>query len=170
MLNRRENLPRLCLSFCAVLTLTLCWRWQRIFYLMCADYILSDMPAHIRLALGHNDYSLASFIVRALWGLFGEARGQTALSLVLTANQLLGVFTVWLLLRRMFPALEKSYALLAALLAHLCGPWIFPGQTQMYLGAYNGNLYHNMTLLFSRTPIPLVLLCFFRLWDGRGGS
>ena len=168
MPKQREKLTRCCAVLCAVLALALCWRWQRIFYLMCADYILSDMPAHIRLALGHNDYSLASWIVRGLWGLLGEARGQTALSLVLTANQLLGVVTVWLLLRGMFPALEKSFALLAALLAHLCGPWIIPGQTEMYLGVFNGNLYHNMTLLFSRTPIPLALLCFFRLWDARG--
>ena len=152
---------------CGVLALLLCWRWQRIFYLMCADYILSDMPAHIRLALGHNDYSLASFIVRGLWALLGEARGQTALSLVLTANQLLGVLTVWVLLRQMFPALDRALALLAALLAHVCGPWIVPGQAEMYLGVYNGNILHNMTLLFSRTPVPLVLLFFFRLWDAR---
>ena len=150
-----------------MLALLLCWRWQRIFYLMCADYILSDMPAHIRLALGHNDYSLASFIVRGLWALLGEARGQTALSLVLTANQLLGVLTVWVLLRQMFPALDRALALLAALLAHVCGPWIVPGQAEMYLGVYNGNILHNMTLLFSRTPVPLVLLFFFRLWDAR---
>lgn len=134
---------------------------------MCADYILSDMPAHIRLALGHNDYSLASFIVRGLWAVLGEARGQTALSLVLTANQLLGVLTVWILLRQMFPALDRVLALLAALLAHVCGPWIVPGQAEMYLGVYNGNILHNMTLLFSRTPVPLVLLFFFRLWDTR---
>ncbi len=152
-----------------MLLLLLCWRWQRIFYLMCADYIRSDMPAHIALALGHNDYSLASYIVRVLWALFGEARGQTVLSLVLTANQLLGVLTVCFLLRRMFPTLDTALALLAAILAHVCGPWIFPGQTEMYLGVYNGNVLHNMTLLFSRTPVPLVLLFFFRLWDAREG-
>ena len=162
-----EKRSRLLLLLCGVLALLLCWRWQRIFYLMCADYILSDMPAHIRLALGHNDYSLASFIVRGLWALLGEARGQTALSLVLTANQLLGVLTVWVLLRQMFPALDRALALLAALLAHVCGPWIVPGQAEMYLGVYNGNILHNMTLLFSRTPVPLVLLFFFRLWDAR---
>lgn len=136
---------------------------------MCADYIRSDMPAHIALALGHNDYSLASYIVRVLWALFGEARGQTLLSLVLTANQLLGVLTVCFLLRRMFPTLDTALALLAAILAHVCGPWILPGQTEMYLGVYNGNVLHNMTLLFSRTPVPLVLLFFFRLWDAREG-
>ena len=87
MPNQREKLSRLCLVFCGVLTLALCYRWQRIFYLMCADYILSDMPAHIRLALGRNDYSLASLIVRGLWGLLGESRGQTALSLILTATR-----------------------------------------------------------------------------------
>lgn len=152
-----------------MLLLLLCWRWQRIFYLMCADYIRSDMPAHIALALGHNDYSLASYIVRVLWALFGEARGQTLLSLVLTANQLLGVLTVCFLLRRMFPALDTALALPAAILAHVCGPWILPGQTEMYLGVYNGNVLHNMTLLFSRTPVPLVLLFFFRLWDAREG-
>ena len=162
-----EKRSRLLLLLCGVLALLLCWRWQRVFYLMCADYILSDMPAHIRLALGHNDYSLASFIVRGLWAVLGEARGQTALSLVLTANQLLGVLTVWILLRQMFPALDRVLALLAALLAHVCGPWIVPGQAEMYLGVYNGNILHNMTLLFSRTPVPLVLLFFFRLWDTR---
>ena len=167
MTEKHETRKRFCLLFCAVLTVFLCWRWQRIFYLMCADYILSDMPAHVKLALGRNDYSLASWFVRLLWGLLGEARGQTALSLLLTANQLLGLVTLWILLRRMFPRLDGVYAYLAVLLAHLCGPWILPGQTGMYLGAYNGNIYHNMTLLFSRTPIPLVLLCFFRLWDDR---
>jgi len=164
-----EKRSRLLLALCGVLLLLLCWRWQRIFYLMCADYIRSDMPAHIALALGHNDYSLASYIVRVLWALFGEARGQTLLSLVLTANQLLGVLTVCFLLRRMFPALDTALALPAAILAHVCGPWIFPGQTEMYLGVYNGNVLHNMTLLFSRTPVPLVLLFFFRLWDAREG-
>ena len=167
MSEKREAQKRFCLLFCAVLTGFLCWRWQRIFYLMCADYIRSDMPAHVKLALGRNDYSLASWFVRLLWGLLGEARGQTALSLLLTANQLLGLATLWLLLRRMFPRLAGVYAYLAVLLAHLCGPWVLPGQTGMYLGVYNGNVYHNMTLLFSRTPIPLVLLCFFRLWDDR---
>ena len=162
-----EKRSRACLVLCALLLLLLCWRWQRIFYLMCADYILSDMPAHVRLALGRNDYSLASFIVRALWALLGETRGQTALSLVLTANQLLCVFTLWALLRQMFPTLDSGFALLASLLAHICGPWIVPGQVQMYLGVYNGNVLHNMTLLFSRMPVPLVLLFFFRLWDAR---
>ena len=169
MPNKRERLPQLCLIFCVTLCLFLIYRWQRIFYLMCADYILSDMPAHVSLALSHNDYSLASVIVRLLWGLFEEHTAQTALSFVLTANQLFGVVSVWLLLRRMFPALGRSYALLAVLLAHLCGPWIFPGQTAVYMGAFNGNIYHNMTVLFSRSFIPFDLLLFFRLWDSRRG-
>ena len=170
-MSEKASLPRrLCLVFCAALTVALCWRWQRIFYLMCADYILSDMPAHVKLALGHSDYGLASWLVRLLWGSLGDKRAETALSLLLTANQLLGVGTLWLFLRRLFPRLEGEYAYLAALLAHLCGPWIFPGQTGMYLGVFNGNVLHNMTLLFSRTPIPLALLCFFSLWDDRRGQ
>ena len=164
---KSKNHAQALLALCTVLAVLLCWRWQRIFYLMCADYIRSDMPAHIGLALGHNDYSLASGIIRALWALLSEARGQTALSLVLTLNQLLCVLTLWLLLRQMFPTLDKGLAMFASLLAHICGPWILPGQTEMYLGAYNGNVLHNMTLLFSRMPIPLVLLFFFRLWDAR---
>ncbi len=167
MTDNKRLLSRACLIFCAVLALVLCWRWQRIFYLMCADYIRSDMPAHIALALGHNDYSLASWIVRTLWAALGEAHGQTALSLVLTANQFFGLWTLWLLLRRMFPSTDGSFALLAALLAHLCGPWIVPGQTEMYLGVFNGNVYHNMTLLFSRSFVPQDLLLFFGLWDRR---
>ena len=167
MRDKKGLLSRLCLIFCAVLTAALCWRWQRIFYLMCADYIISDMPAHIRLALGYNDYTLASVFVRVLWGLLGEAKGQTALSLLLAGNQLLGIAALWLLLRRMFPKTDGRYLYLAALLAHLCGPWIIPGQTEMYLGVYNGNVWHNMTLLFSRTPVPLVFLFFFRLWEAR---
>ena len=167
MRDKKAWLPRMTLIFCAVLTAALCWRWQRIFYLMCADYIISDMPAHVRLALGHNDYSMASVFVRALWGLLGEAKGQTALSLLLTGNQLLGLAALWLLLRWMFPKTDGRYLYLAALLAHLCGPWVFPGQTEMYLGVYNGNVYHNMTLLFSRTFVPLVFLFFFPMWESR---
>ena len=167
MPNQKDRLLQLCRIFCVMLCLVLLYRWQRIFYMMCADYIMSDMPAHVRLALGHNDYGLSSALIRLLWGLLGEHRGQTALSFVLTANQFFGVLTVWLLLRRMFPALEGAYSLLAVLLAHLCGPWIFPGQMTMYLGVFNGNVYHNMTVLFSRSFIPLDLLLFFRLWDMR---
>ena len=37
----------------------------------------------------------------------------------------------------------------------------------MYIGAYNGNVLHNMTVLFSRSFIPFDLLLFFRLWDAR---
>ena len=170
MPDKKNTLPRTALIFGAVLTAALCWRWQRIFYLMCADYIISDMPAHVRLALGHNDYTLASVFVRALWSLLGEAKGQTALSLLLTGNQLLGLAALWLLLRQMFPKTDGRYLYLAALLSHLCGPWVFPGQTEMYLGVYNGNVLHNMTLLFSRTPVPLVFLFFFRLWESRRES
>ena len=172
MQEKNELRRRFCLLFSLVLTALLCWRWQRIFYLMCADYILSDVPNHVKLALGHNDYSLASWIVRALWAALGESRGQTALSLVLTTNQLLGVLAVWALLRELFPELEKSGAYLAALLAHVCASWVLPvpDQMQMYLGAYSGNVLHNMTMLFSRTPLPLALLFFFRLWDARSGK
>lgn len=164
----RDKREKTALALCALVTLLLLWRWQRIFYLMCADYIRSDMPAHVQLALGHNDYSLASVIVRVLWGLFGEARGQTMLSLVLTANQLLGIGTLFLLLRELFPASKSSALLFAAILAHVCGPWPLPGQREIYLGVYNGNVLHNMTMLFSRTPVPLTLLFFFRVWERRG--
>ena len=167
MPNKRENAARLSLIFCAVLTLILTWRWQRIFYLECADYILSDMPNHVLLALGHSDYGLSSYLIRALWAMGGEHFGQTALSHILTGNQLLGIFTLWLLLRHMFPETDGRFSLLAVLLAHLCGPWILPGQTGMYLGVFNGNIYHNMTVLFSRSFLPLDLLLFFRLWDAR---
>ncbi len=167
MPDQNAKRARLCLLCCAALTVLLCCRWQRIFYLMCADYIISDVPAHVRLALGHNDYSLASWIVRGLWSALGESRGQTALSLVLTVNQLLGMGALLLLVRRMFPSLHLWEAWLAALLAHVCGPWIFPGQRVMYLGAFNGNVLHNMTMLFSRTFVPLIFLFFFRLWDRR---
>lgn len=170
MNQSNARLRRFCLCFCAVLTAVLLWRWQRIFYLMCADYIRSDMPAHVQLALSHNDYGLSSYLIRFLWGLRGEHFGQTALSLVLTANQLFGIFTLWLLLRHWLPELEGAFAWLAVLLAHLCGPWILPGQSEMYLGVYNGNVYHNMTVLFSRSFIPLDLLLFARLWESRRGK
>ncbi|MCR5071410.1 MAG: hypothetical protein K6A62_05735 [Bacteroidales bacterium] len=167
MLKEKQKLTLPCAVFCAVLAAVLAWRWQRIFYLGCADYILSDTPNHIRLALEHNDYGLCSYLIRLLWAVGGEHFGQVALSMILTANQFFGIFTLWLLLRRMFPELERSFALRAVMLAHLCGTWIFPGQTEMYLGAYNGNVYHNMTVVFSRSLIPLNLLLFFRLWDAR---
>lgn len=161
---------RLCLCFCALLGAVLLWRWQRIFWLECADYIRSDMPAHIRLALGRNDYGLSSVLIRALWAVFDEGRAQTLLSLILTANQALGIAMLWLLLRETLPGLDAGLALLAAILANVVGPWIFPGQTGMYLGVYNGNVWHNMTVLFSRTWIPPSLIFFWRLWEARRGK
>lgn len=162
---------RLCACFCFVLVMVLAWRWQRIFFLMCNGYIISDVPAHIGLALGNNDYTLASYIVRALYALFDEHRALTLLSMILSANVCLGVLTLWWLICRMFPELDRVYGLLAVILAHLCGPWIIPGyQPEMYLGVYNGNVYHNMTMLFSRTFIPLCFGFFFELWDRRHGK
>ena len=170
MLSEAPRRRQLCLSFCAVLAAVLLWRWQRIFWLECADYIRADMTAHIALALGRHDYSLSSVIIRVLWSLFDEGRARTLLSLLLTLNQAAGVLTLWLLLRGVLPGLDGAEALLAALLANVCGPWIFPGQTGMYLGVYNGNVWHNMTVLFSRTWIPPALLCFWRLWEARHGT
>jgi len=160
----------LCRVFCLILVCVLAYNWQRIFYIECIDGMISDVPNHVKLAMGHNDYGLSSYLIRFLYGTFGEHRGQTLLSLCLAANNVVGLFTVWLLVRRLLPELEGSFAFLAAVLAALCGPWIIPGyQTGMYLGVYNGNVYHNMTVLFSRTFIPLVFLCFFDCWDKRHG-
>ena len=167
MLNENPRRRQLCLCFCTVLAAVLLWRWQRIFWLECADYIRADMVGHVALALGRHDYSLSSVIIRILWSLFDEDRACTLLSLILTFNQAAGVLTLWLLLRGVLPELDGVSALLAALLANICGPWIFPGQTGMYLGVYNGNVWHNMTVLFSRTWIPPALLCFWRLWEAR---
>ena len=170
MLNETPRRRQLCLSFCAVLAAALLWRWQRIFWLECADYIRADMVGHIALALGRHDYSLSGLLIRVLWSLFDEDRARTLLSLLLTLNQAAGVLTLWLLLRGVLPELDGAEALLAALLANVCGPWIFPGQTGMYLGVYNGNVWHNMTVLFSRTWIPPALLCFWQLWEARRGK
>ena len=160
----------LCRVFCLILVCVLAYNWQRIFYIECIDGMISDVPNHVKLAMGHNDYGLSSYLIRFLYGTFGEHRGQTLLSLCLAANNVVGLFTVWLLVRRLLPELDGSFAFLAVVLAALCGPWIIPGyQTGMYLGVYNGNVYHNMTVLFSRTFIPLVFLCFFDCWDKRHG-
>ena len=168
MLNKNDWRPRLCLCLGLALTALLLWRWQRIFFLMCVDYIISDVPNHVKLAMQHADYGLTSYVIRFLWSLRDEHFGQTALSLVLTANQLFGIVTVWLLLRRLLPGQDGRALYLAAVLAHICGPWIIPGwQTEMYLNAYNGNVLHNMTVLFSRSFIPLALMWFFDCWDHR---
>ena len=144
-LSEKSLTKRLCASFCFVVMMVLAWRWQRIFFMMCMGDIISDVPAHVGLALGNNDYTLASYIVRALYALFDEHRALTLLSMILSANSCLGVLTVWLMIRAMFPELDRVYCLLASILAHLCGPWIIPGvesQMGMYLGVYNGNVYH----------------------------
>ena len=172
MLLEKTNLrTRFCACFCFVVLMVLAWRWQRIFFLMCNDYIISDVPAHIKLALSNADYGLSSYVIKFLYGLGSEHLALTALSMVLAANVCLGVLTLWLLIAKMFPGLNRVYSLLAVVLAHLCGPWIIPGvQMEMYLGVYNGNIYHNMTVLFSRTFIPLCFLFFFKLWDDRHGK
>ena len=93
----------LCRVFCIVLVCVLAYNWQRIFYLECIDGMISDVPNHVKLAMGHNDYGLSSYLIRFLYGTFGEHRGQTLLSLCLAANNVIGLFTVWLLVRRLLP-------------------------------------------------------------------
>ena len=172
-MNRLKKEKRLSLplaGFCLVLALFLCYKWWKVFLGVCTGAIYSDVPLHIELALGHNDYSLSSLLIQ-LFYLGGEAFAQRALALSLTGNNLLGLFTVAMLVRFLLPRLSRLEALLAAELAALCGPWIIPGvQMGIYLNAHNGNLYHNMTVLFSRTLIPVSYICFFRCWAARHGS
>lgn len=165
--EKRIGLPLAC--FCLVLALFLCWKWWKVFLGVCTGSIFSDVPLHIELALGHNDYGLSSLLIQLLY-LGGEHFAQRALALSLTANNLIGLFTVAMLVRFLLPRLSRLEALLAAELAALCGPWLIPGyQMGIYLQAHNGNLYHNMTVLFSRTLIPVSFVCFFRCWSARHG-
>ena len=156
-------------GFCLVLAVFLCYKWWKVFLGVCTGVIYSDVPLHIELALGHNDYGLSSLLIQ-LFYLGGEAFAQRALALSLTVNNLMGLFTVAMLVRFLLPRLSRLEAFLAAELAALCGPWLIPGyQMGVYLNAYNGNLYHNMTVLFSRTLIPVSFICFFRCWSARHG-
>ena len=98
----------LCRVFCIVLVCVLAYNWQRIFYIECIDGMISDVPNHVKLAMGHNDYGLSSYLIRFLYGAFGEHRGQTLLSLFLAANNVVGLFTVWLLVRSLLPELEAA--------------------------------------------------------------
>ena len=172
-MNRLKNEKRISLplaAFCLVLAVFLCYKWWKVFLGACTGVIFSDVPLHIELALGHNDYGLSSLLIQ-LFYLGGEAFAQRALALSLTVNNLLGLFTVAMLVRFLLPQLSRLEALLAAELAALCGPWLIPGyQMGVYLNAYNGNLYHNMTVLFSRTLIPVSYICFFRCWSARHGA
>ena len=171
-MNRLKNEKRVSLplaAFCLVLALFLCYKWWKVFLGACTGAIFSDVPLHIELALSHNDYGLSSLLIQ-LFYLGGEAFAQRALALSLTVNNLMGLFTVAMLVRFLLPRLSRLEAFLAAELAALCGPWLIPGyQMGVYLNAYNGNLYHNMTVLFSRTLIPVSFICFFRCWSARHG-
>ena len=171
-MNRLKDEKRISLplaAFCLVLAVFLCYKWWKVFLGVCTGVIYSDVPLHIELALGHNDYGLSSLLIQ-LFYLGGEGFAQRALALSLTVNNLIGLFTVAMLVRFLLPRLSRLEAFLAAELAVLCGPWLIPGyQMGVYLNAYNGNLYHNMTVLFSRTLIPVSFVCFFRCWAARHG-
>lgn len=163
---RRERGLDFVRIFCIILCAVLAYKWQRTFFAVCVGDIYSDVPLHIELALGRNDYGLSSYIIRALYAMFSEHRAQTVLSLILAANNVLAIFMLTVLVCYLLPGLNRWYALLAAELALICGPWLIPGyQTAVYLGAHNGNLYHNMTVLFSRTLIPVNFIFFCRCWD-----
>jgi hypothetical protein len=163
--EKKLSLPIAC--FCFIFALFLCHRWWQVFLNVCTGWVYSDVPLHIELALGGNDYGLSSLLIKLLY-LGSEHFAQYALAACLTVNNLIGIFTVAYLIRYLLPKLGRCEAILASELALLCGPWIIPGyQTGIYLNAYNGNLYHNMTVLFSRTLIPVSLLCFMRCWDMR---
>lgn len=163
--EKRTGLALACFNL--VLAAFLCRRWWMLFYSVCTGLVFSDVPLHIELALGHNDYGLSSLLIQ-LFYLGGESFAQRALALSLTVNNFIGLFTVALLIRFLLPRLGRGEALLAAGLAALCGPWLIPGyQMEIFMGAHNGNLYHNMTVLFSRTFIPVSLVCFMRCWEAR---
>ena len=170
LLDRDKKTSGICIGISLLILMVFTWRLHDIFFLMCNDLIISDVPLHVQMALAKQDYSLASYVVRGIFSLLDESAAFNFLSRVLTANVLLGIFTLWLLISEIFPDVNKNYTFLAVVLAHLCGPWIIPGlQTEVYLEAYNGNIYHNMTMLFCRSFIPLSLLFFLRCWDARHG-
>ena len=173
MMDNIRNRRRLMFvkTLCVMLCVLLAYKWQRTFFNVCTGGIYSDVPLHIQLALGRNDYGLSSYIIRALYAIGDEHFAQTALSLILAANHVAGIFTLCALVCCVLPEINRWYAFLACELALLCGPWLIPGyQMGVYIGAHNGNLYHNMTVLFSRTFVPLCFVFFFRIRDNRHGK
>ena len=115
-MNRLKNEKRISLplaAFCLVLAVFLCYKWWKVFLGVCTGAIFSDVPLHIELAMGHNDYSLSSLLIQ-LFYLGGETFAQRALALSLTVNNLLGLFTVAMLVRFLLPQLSRLEALLAA--------------------------------------------------------
>lgn len=167
-----SKLPLIITGFCFFILFLLSLWWYHIFALECHGYFLSDIPYHVDMALKGQGYGLSFDFINLIWNLSpDEHTANKILTIVLTLNNIIGVFTVYLLIKQLFPSLDKSFAFLAVILAHMCGPWIIPGyQTLVYFLTYNGNIYHNTTVLFSRTFIPLCFLFFFKIWDSRHGT
>lgn len=153
---------------CVVLALFLCGKWQQVFLDGCRGKFFTDIPDHIMWA-EQGDYGLWVPMLRFLFR-WGKPTGQVLLATCMTANNLLGLFMLAILLHYLFPSLDRRSRFLAAELSALVGPWLIPGyQMRLYFGAYNGNCYHNLTLLFGRSLIPISLMFFLRLWENRGG-
>ena len=51
--KRKTELPLAVFSL--VFTAFLCFKWWKVFYCACTGLVFSDVPAHIKLALGHKD-------------------------------------------------------------------------------------------------------------------
>ena len=100
--EKRTGLALACFNL--VLAAFLCRRWWMLFYSVCTGLVFSDVPLHIELALGHNDYGLSSLLIQ-LFYLGGESFAQRALALSLTVNNFIGLFTVALLIRFLLPRL-----------------------------------------------------------------
>ena len=152
---------------CLAIAIFLCWKWQLVFLDGCRGKLYTDIPDHIMWA-GQGDYGLWVPMIRVLFR-WGRPIGQVLLATCMTANNLLSLFLLAILLRYLFPKLDRWSCFLAAELSALVGPWLIPGyQMGLYLDAYNGNCYHNLTLLFGRTLIPASLVFFLRCWENRG--
>lgn len=162
--SRREKI----LGFaCVAIAIFLCWKWQLVFLDGCRGKLYTDIPDHIMWA-GQGDYGLWVPMLRILFR-WGRPAGQVLLATCMTANNLLSLLMLAVLLRYLFPRLDCWRCFLAAELSALVGPWLIPGyQMGLYINAYNGNCYHNLTLLFGRTFIPISLLFFLRCWENRG--
>lgn len=151
---------------CIAIAIFLCWKWQLVFLDGCRGKLYTDIPDHIMWA-GKGDYGLWVPMLRILFR-WGRPTGQVLLATCMTANNLLSLFMLAILLRYLFPRLDRWRCFLAAELSALVGPWLIPGyQMGLFLDAYNGNCYHNLTLLFGRSLIPISLVCFLRCWETR---
>lgn len=129
-----------------------------------AKGMLSDLPAHLRMAQEGTAYSLSAIFLKLTFDCFGNVGVAVLLSIV----QILTAYVVALWFKSMTQA---GWPCALAIALGCCVEMALHGNGQRwYLGTITGSIYHNSTYTFMQIFAVLAFIFFLRLYRDINGK